>query len=101
MSALQRDRQDLPQYEDSRGGGVFVLIKDDIIGVSEPSPLSLKQLSKQAMNDASLKVPKIDPFEIIEECVRKCLSGLNPTKLLAPTHYSHGVLKSLLVSWLQ
>ena len=30
-------RQDLPQYNNSRGGGVFVLIKDDIIGVCQVS----------------------------------------------------------------
>ena len=38
MSAVRRNRQDLPWFEDSRGGGVFVLIiKDNIIGVHQES----------------------------------------------------------------
>ena len=36
MSTIRRGREDLPQYEDSRGG-VFILIKDDIIGVHQVS----------------------------------------------------------------
>ena len=47
---------------------------------SEPSQLSLKQVikqQKQAMNDASHKVAQMDHFEIMEECIRKLLSGLN------------------------
>ena len=35
MFAVRKDRLDLPQYEDSRGRGVFVLMKDDIIGVHQ------------------------------------------------------------------
>ena len=37
MSAVRRDRQDLLQYEDSRGGGVFVQTKVDIVGVCQVS----------------------------------------------------------------
>ena len=37
---------------------------------SEPSGLSLEQLRKQAGNDASPKVPQMDPFEITEEGIR-------------------------------
>ena len=64
----------------------------------EPSPLSLEQLSKQVMKDASPKVSQMDPFEIMEEGIRKLLSGLNPNKLLGRTNYSHRFLKSLPMS---
>ena len=37
MSTVRRDRQDLPQYDDSRTAGVCVQIKDDIIVVHQVS----------------------------------------------------------------
>ena len=37
MYTVRRDRQDLPWYEDSRGAGIFVLIKNDIIGIYQVS----------------------------------------------------------------
>ena len=62
--------------------------------ISDLFPLSLEQLSKQTMNDSSPKVLQMDPFVIMEEGIRKLLSGLNPiTKLLALTNYSHSFLK--------
>ena len=41
---------------------------------SEPSPLSLEQLSKQAMNDASPKVPQMNFVEIMEYKVPETFS---------------------------
>ena len=38
------------------------------------SPLSLEQLSKQAMNDSSPNVPQMDSFKITEVVIRKRLS---------------------------
>ncbi len=35
QTAVRRDRQDLPRYQDTKGGGTFVLLKDDIIGVRQ------------------------------------------------------------------
>jgi hypothetical protein len=37
QSVARRDRQEVPRYEDTdvRGGGVFILLKDDIIGVRQ------------------------------------------------------------------
>ena len=35
QTAVRRDRQDLPRYKDTKGGGTFVLLKDDIIGVQQ------------------------------------------------------------------
>ena len=40
---------------------------------SELSTLSLKHLSKQAMNNASAQVPHMEHFEITEEGIRKVL----------------------------
>ena len=54
----------------------------------ETSPLSMEQLSKQAMNDASPKVPQMDPFEIKDESVRKHLSDSNPNKAAAPRKFT-------------
>ena len=68
---------------------------------SEPSPQSLEQLTKQAMNDASPKVPQVDPFKITEKGVRKLLSGLNPNKAAGPNKLSHRFLKNLVMSWPQ
>ena len=62
---------------------------------SEPSQLSLEQLSKQAMNDASPQVPQIDPFEITEEGTKNLLSGLNPNKAAGPDKLQRQVLKEL------
>ena len=62
---------------------------------SEPSPLSLKKLSKQAMNDASPKVTQMDPFKITEEGVRKLLSGLYPNQAAGPDKLQPWVLKEL------
>ena len=55
----------------------------------------LEQLSKQAMNDASPNVPQMDPFEIMEEGIRKLLSGLNPNKAAGPDKLQPQVLKEL------
>ena len=53
------------------------------------------QYCKQAMNDASPKVPQMDPFEIVEEGVRKLLSGLNPNNAAGPDKQQPPVLKEL------
>ena len=62
---------------------------------SEPSKLSLEQLSKQAMNDASPKVPQMDPLDIMEESIRKLLSGINPNMAVSSNKLQPWVLKEL------
>ena len=57
------------------------------------------QQIKQAMNDASPKVPKINPFEIMEECIRKRLPGLNPNKATGPNKLQPWVKELAYVSY--
>ena len=58
---------------------------------SEPSTLSLEQLSKQVMNEASLRWPRWHPFKTTEEGIRKLL--LN--KAAGPDNLQPRVLKEL------
>ena len=44
------------------------------------------------MNDASPKVPLMDPF-VIEEGIRKLLAGLNSNTAVSPNTLQSGVLK--------
>ena len=62
---------------------------------SEPSPSSLEQLCKQTMDDASHKVPQMDPFKIMEEGVSKLLSSINPPKAAGSNKLQPHVLKEL------
>ena len=52
------------------------------------------QQSKQAMNDASPRVPQID-FKIMEKGIRKLLSGLNLNKAAGLDEHQQRVLKEL------
>ena len=62
---------------------------------SEPSPVFLEQFSKQAMNDVSPTVPQMESFKIMEECIRKILTGLNPQKAAGANKLQPQVLKEL------
>ena len=62
---------------------------------SEQSLLSLWQLSKQAMNDASPNMSQMDLFEFMEEGIRSLVSGLNPNKAVDPDKFKPWVLEEI------